>query len=341
MLRKLLLELPNLAVLAIDGRHRSDASPMLRGAFGTVPAEHSSGLTDVRFTGFTGADGIYIGGVLTSIIPRMRKLRLLDVSRSCFTTSALFSIAETARLTHLNIGGCRDLPALDALVAFLTTHPSVTSSLHTLDAGCITDSGREPLSETQVGAFLSRAPRTLKRLDLSMSHMGRSNLSPLRKLCRQLEALSVGSGLELRGIESVLLEPAHSYAEDGPRPTSTSPPTTERGNPAVLEAMGHAVAVCKLRRRLDSVTAVSGAVEGRSTLRYLNLSSIAVAEQGRLKQSVLLGTQTSPLSMIGVAGMAWDDLQVLERSCRAVGWKAGRDRERVWVERGGRHREFL
>ncbi|KAH9217846.1 hypothetical protein DL95DRAFT_385971 [Leptodontidium sp. 2 PMI_412] len=331
MLHKLLFGLPDLESLTLDVSQLNEKTQMLRGAFDSLPDELSSSIRSLKFTDTSGAGGLHIPGVLEHLLPRMGKLRVLDVSRTCVTVEALSSIASSAKLTHLNIWGCRDLD-LDELVTFLTSHPAVKDSLAVLKAGYVADAA--PLSERQINTFLSQAPRTLRSLDLSMSNMGPSNLPHLQKICRQLEELSVGRNLEMYDIEHILLKPTYEFQDEYRSFPLQETTKEEAKHEAILEPMRNAIALCRLRHRLDSVVLSEDGRQVRaSTLRYLNLSSISAEEQGQIKQSVLLGSQTGSLEVIELANIPWEDFQALPRLCAAVGWREHWEDKRVWVER--------
>ncbi|KAK0100573.1 hypothetical protein ONS95_007031 [Cadophora gregata] len=333
MLQRLMFGFPSLQALTLDVSCLSEKTRMLRGAFEGLPGELESGIESLRFVDGSGAGGLHIPGVLESLLPRMRKLRVLDVSRTCVTVDALVSIPSTARLTHLNVWGCRDLE-LDELVNFLISHPAVKDSLVVLKAGYIADGA--PLNERQINTFLSQAPPTLRSLDLSMSSMGPSNIPYLQKLCSQLEELSVGQNFDMYNIESMILKPRYDFDDEYRSCPARELTKEEAKHEAILEPMRNAVAMCRLRRRLSSVT-VSESREGRrargSTLRYLNLSSIPAEEQGMIKQSVLFGRETGPLEVVELANIPWEDFEVLGRVCGAVGWREEWEDKRVWVER--------
>ncbi|KAL2072924.1 hypothetical protein VTL71DRAFT_10248 [Oculimacula yallundae] len=331
MLQKLIFGLPNLDSLSLDVSRLDENTQTLRGAFDDLPADLSSTLTSLKFTDTSGEGGLHIPGVLESLLPRMRNLRSLDVSRTCVTVSALSSIASTAKLTHLNIWGCLDLD-LDALVMFLTSHPSTKTSLHVLKAGYIAD--HAPLREQQINTLLASAPPSLRSLDLGMSNMGPSNIPFLQKMCPQLEELTVGRGLEMCDIEDMLLKPNYDFEDEyHPQPIQ-EPRKEELEHETVLEPMRNALALCRLRHRLDSVVLSKDRKQMRSsTLRYLNLSSLPAEEQGLIKQSVLLAEETGPLDVVEVADIPWEDYQVLHRLCAAVGWREQWEGKRVWVER--------
>ncbi|KAJ5037987.1 uncharacterized protein L3040_006862 [Drepanopeziza brunnea f. sp. 'multigermtubi'] len=281
----------SLEALTLDVCRRRDAhSPMLQsGAFDTRPHEllvsdDSSNLTSLRFTDATGTGGgggglhLVPSAMLGSLLPRMHRLQVLDVSRTRVTAEALASIPATARLTHLNIAGCQ-LLACDRLVAFLTTHPAVTRSLQVLRAGHVqqqqqqvittlstTSSSsspsepQDPLREDQINALLAAAPRSLRSLDLGMARMGRGNIPSLQAACGQLEELSLGPGLTMRDVEDVLLQPMYTFADEHPAvatcasaAAATYSPKEEMRAESILGPMRDAVALCQLRRRLHSV----------------------------------------------------------------------------------------
>ena len=72
----------------------------------------------------------------------------------------------------------------------------------------------------------------------------------------------------------------------------------------------------------------------KSSLRYLNLGSMDVEEQGRITNSVLLGEQSKPLELIVVSGIESEDYRVLGKLSGACGWKDKWFNGMVWVERG-------
>ncbi|KAI9049758.1 hypothetical protein LZ554_005909 [Drepanopeziza brunnea f. sp. 'monogermtubi'] len=338
-LHQLISSLASLEALTLDVCSSRDAnSPMLqRGAFDTplphdlLLSDDGSNLTSLRFTDTTGTGGggggslhLVPSAMLESLLPRMHRLQVLDVSRTRITADALASIPSTARLTHLNIAGCQ-LLARDPLVAFLTTHPAVARSLQVLRAGHVQvitttifssssssssssspSDPQDPLSESEVNALLAAAPRSLRSLDLSTARMGRGNIPSLQAACGQLEELSLGPGLTMRDVEDVLLEPMYTFADEHP-----------------------AVATCAS----ETADAAAATSSPKAEMRDEGILE-PMREQERLKRSVLLGRQTLPLRIIDVSGIPWEEFQVLRRLGRAVGWRGRWEGGRMWVERG-------
>ncbi|CZT12858.1 uncharacterized protein RAG0_16537 [Rhynchosporium agropyri] len=352
ILYELLFRLLDLESLTLDISRLHENVSMLRGVFDStsLPNTQCSTLNSLKLTDISGTGGLQIPGVLESLLPRMSKLRILDVSRTCVTVSALSSLPPTAKLTHLNIWGCLDLD-LDDLVNFLVSHPGVRNTLRVLKAGSIADAA--PLSERQISTLLASAPPTLRSLDLSLSNMGPSNIPHLQRLCRaQLSELSVGRNLSLCDIEDMLLRPHYEFRdlmiqeeegeeeEEEEEEEDEEAEATKEGDAQEImsEPMRNALALCRLRRRLDSVVSRRGVQRSRSRsrpgsrLRYLNLSSMMVEEQGLIAQSVILGRE-SGVEVVDVSGFSWEDWGVLKRVCRAVGWRERWEGRRVWVER--------
>ncbi|OWP04269.1 hypothetical protein B2J93_9337 [Marssonina coronariae] len=333
MLHELVFGIPSLESLTLDVSRLSEDTQMLRGAFDSLSHGLYSNLTTLNFTDLKGASSLHVPNMFRSLLPRMYRLQFLNVSRAFISADALSAIPSSARLTYLDIRGCRGL-ALDGLVDFLSTHPAVTSSLVVLKAGNIADPA--PLSEAQVDIIISYAPRTLRSLDLSLSSMGRGNIAQLQLLCCQLEELSLGRNLRMRDVEDMLLRPVFTF-QDEYRTSSSSDEYTEEAcvHACTLEPMRRAIALCKLRRRLDSVcmNVNNRRTAMALTLRYLNVSSLAVEEQGQIKQSVLLGSHTKPLLAIELGEIPWEEWSLLERACCAARWRAERVGKRSWLER--------
>jgi hypothetical protein len=102
----------------------------------------------------------------------------------------------------------------------------------------------------------------------------------------------------------------------------------------VLGTMRDAIAVCKLQRRLASVSPLSARTSTRrSHVRYLDLSSIDQEEQRRISNSVLLGGHSMPLECIVVSGIMVDDYRNLRKVCGGCGWRDKWVGRMVWVER--------
>ncbi|KFZ13137.1 hypothetical protein V501_03842 [Pseudogymnoascus sp. VKM F-4519 (FW-2642)] len=142
--------------------------------------------------------------VLETLLPRLPNLTHLDVARTRMSDKALAAIPETARLTHLNLSRCQSLSG-DAVVEFLTTHPSVKELLYLnlyMDA-----KSAELLAEAHVTSLLSILPSTLKSLNLKGSAMNATHLSLLEPLTKHVEELGLGRNLNYTSLVPLLKPP--------------------------------------------------------------------------------------------------------------------------------------
>ena len=141
--------------------------------------------------------------VFETIFPKLHKLTHLDVAGTLVTSKALFSIPESARITHLNLSKCKRLLAED-VVRFLTTHPAVADTLEVLSLAA--DAAHyEMLAEDDLCDLLPRLPRTLKSLSLKGSKMRSIHMPLVLPLTRQLEELSLGRCITVADIDSLLM----------------------------------------------------------------------------------------------------------------------------------------
>ncbi|KFY51959.1 hypothetical protein V497_08729 [Pseudogymnoascus sp. VKM F-4516 (FW-969)] len=149
--------------------------------------------------------------VLETLLPRLPNLTHLDVARTRMSDKALASIPETARLTHLNLSRCQSLSG-DAVVEFLTNHPSVKDLLYLnlyMDA-----KSAELLAEDHVAALLSILPSTLKSLNLKGSAMNSTHLDLLAPLTKHVEELGVGRNLNYTSLVPILRPPPASKPDE-------------------------------------------------------------------------------------------------------------------------------
>lgn len=140
----------------------------------------------------------------------------------------------------------------------------------------------------------------------------------------------------MQDVETMLLKPTYYFDDEyRERDTSYELSKEERRHEAVLAPMRNAIALCKLRQRLNSV--VLSPHRPTSTrplsLRYLNIGCLSGDEQGLVKQSVLLGKDTASLRVVELDETEEDEGRVLGRICGAVGWKTSGEARRRWVER--------
>lgn len=139
--------------------------------------------------------------VFETILPRLGRITHLDVAGTRVTDEALESIPTTARITHLNLSKCKELSS-EAVVRFITTHPSVKDSLVFLSLA--TDASTHLLlGKEDIETVLPLLPRTLRSLSLKGSRMDPSHISLLQPWTQTLEELSLGRGLELGDIHEL------------------------------------------------------------------------------------------------------------------------------------------
>lgn len=140
-------------------------------------------------------------GLFETILPRLPKLKRLDMAGTRITDKALLSIPETARLTHLNLTRCKELSS-DVVVKFVTSHPATAHSLVYLSLA--TDPVTHLLlGKEDVDALLPNLPPTLKSLSLRGSRMDSSHVPQLTRLAENLEELAVGRGLTMSDIQNI------------------------------------------------------------------------------------------------------------------------------------------
>jgi len=255
--------------------------------------------------------------ILLSQLPR---LQVLDVENSQVTGDALLNIPTTSRLTHLNINNCNFLSCSE-ITEFLAIHPAATSTLVSLEAATSRDV--PSLTEDQVTTILSKVPPRLQSLNLKNSDMTLKHLLIFQRLSNQLTDLTVGSHLHLRDIEALFIPP--NELEPEVSHTHPSEARVELKNHTVLGPLEEAVAICKLRSRINSA---SFSKPG-STLKYLDLSAMRADEQEKLRTSILFGTD---LEIIEVSGAVGGSFAGLERLWKAVGWEMRSEGRRCWFQ---------
>jgi hypothetical protein len=267
---------------------------------------------------------------LHSILPRCPKLRFLDVSYTNITCEILSAIPSTARLTHLILSHCQSLSGRK-LAEFLTTHPAAINSLVALDCSEVSIYNYEPLDNHDISKILSHLPQTLRSLNLAGSSVTRSHLPYLRDACRQLEELSVGGELTVNDLEEVILGSGYTFED---MYGENFPPSMGKYG-TIMGPMEDAVALCRLRKRLNSVTLrpQRDRTVTSSRLLYLDLSSMTQLEQANIAKSVLLSAQSMPLGIIELSGIYHEDFGSLRKTIGAVGWRCKWIVSRFWIER--------
>ena len=264
-----------------------------------------------------------------SLLRQLPSLQHLDISNSQITASALSHIPATARLIRLDISHCDSLAGAE-VVDFLSQHPSVKSVEY---LNIETTSGGEDsiLTEEDISKLLSHVSPSLKILNLKNSAMASAHVPLLQTLSLQLDELCIGSHLQFKDIEQLffdfqIMDSEENDSDDAERDGTDE---IESKYQAVLNPMEEAMAVCKLRQRINSFPESSKQV----TLRYLDISSLPVGEQCKIRMSVLLGPQSRPLEVIEISEEALRKVGVLEKLCAAVGWEVKSVGRRYWLRR--------
>ena len=276
----------------------------------SLPGFHiSSTITNLNLEGCHDLPPI----VFETLLPQLPRLKTLIASRTQITDQALLSIPSTAQLITLSINNCPFLSGF-GISSFVAQHPAART-LDTLYAA--TDPAINPMLEEDVTRILSKAPSTLQCLDLRNSLMTPRNVPLLRRLVTQLKDLRVGSQLSMQDIESLYLAPEVATEQAVSIPLEVPPASNFKDN-VVLEPMARAVAICNLRTRLRSTPSLP--IDQQPRLRSLDISSLPIAEQGKLRTSVLLGPHARYLHAISVSGDVVGKFEILKRVVKAVGW---------------------
>jgi hypothetical protein len=287
----------------------------------SVPAGTSNSIRILRLRG----GDERLTPVVRKLLGTMPRIQKLDLSETEVTAEALSGLQPTARLTNLSIKPSEDSNA--GLAKFMACHPSITNALEVLnlEARTFQQAQSQNQNPDDLSNLLSELPSTLKSLNISTSTIHPSNLSSLSRLCTHLTELRIGPGLRLRELEQLLipgLEPDEfEPEEDGGGIASKYLP--------VLSSIADAVAVCRLRRRLNTIPPSCRTSGGK--LRYLDIRSMDVEEQRRLKTSVLLGE--SKLEIVEFSESVYLTDERMGRVLGSVGWGVRCRGGRCWIER--------
>ncbi|KAH1390659.1 hypothetical protein KXW83_005951 [Aspergillus fumigatus] len=154
------------------------------------------------------------------LLPRLINLTHLDVTHTQISEAALFSIPETAQITHLSLSRCTRLKG-PRVVEFLTTHPAVCNTLVYLNF--LADPTRyRILEEDDVSALLPRLPKTLRSLNLGGAKITSAHAPALVPLTKHLEELGLSSAdLSCKDLNMFFAPPLvsdHTGSAEGPEP---------------------------------------------------------------------------------------------------------------------------
>ncbi|BCS01109.1 Leucine Rich Repeat domain protein [Aspergillus luchuensis] len=194
VLRKLFTGLPNLSAVDFCGCSSQSFSTLFLEALISGPGVPLT-LPNLRRVSLHECSSLP-AAAFEILLPRLVNLTHLDVTHTQITEDALFSIPETAKITHLSISRCSRLRG-SRVVEFLSTHPAVCDSLVFLNL--LTDPTRSRLLEEEdVQALLPRLPSTLRSLNLGGAKVTSAHTQALLPLTKHLEELGLSS-CELNG----------------------------------------------------------------------------------------------------------------------------------------------
>lgn len=263
-----------------------------------------------------------------SLFSRLGSIQSMTLSHTHITTESLQLLPPTARISHLAINHCALIEDV-SLVDFITSHPSVKHTLVYLDAS-VDLTVSEEIKERETELLLRYAPRTIKTLKLRGWKMGSACAAQLKSLNQTIEELSTGTGLRMRDLESIFLDDEDNDSRNEEDAIDSS--EIDSKYTTVLEPMERAIAITKLRRRI-SVTPLPTVTGAKHSLRYLDIRGMTLAEQSKIRSSILLGRQSMALDVIAVNDRLMDREGTLKEICASVGWNLKRDGRRCLLVR--------
>ncbi|QSZ32386.1 hypothetical protein DSL72_001960 [Monilinia vaccinii-corymbosi] len=263
-----------------------------------------------------------------SLFSRLSSIQSMTLSHTHITTGALQLLPPTARVSHLAINHCPSLEDV-SLVDFITSHPAVKDTLEYLDASADLAVGEE-INEGGTERLLKHTPKTLKTLKLRGWKMDSACVTQLKGLNQTVRELSIGTGLFMRDLESMFLDAEENDSRNEEEAIDSSEIDSKYAT--VLDTMERAIAICKLRRRL-STTPLPNFTDTKHSLRYLDIRGMTLAEQSKIRSSILLGKQSVALDVIAVDDGLMDREGTLKEICASVGWAVKRDGRRCLLVR--------
>ena len=189
VLRKLFIGLPNLRAVDFCGCATQSFSSLFMEALTEGPGLPLS-LPNLRRVSLHECSSLPVAA-LEVLLPRLVNLTHLDLTHTQINESALFSIPETAKITHLSLSRCTRLRG-PSVVKFLATHPAVCDTLVYLNL--LSDPTRyRILEEEDVKALLPKLPSSLRSLNLGGARITSANAPALVPLTKHLEELGLAS----------------------------------------------------------------------------------------------------------------------------------------------------
>ncbi|RDL40139.1 uncharacterized protein BP5553_00118 [Venustampulla echinocandica] len=281
-------------------------------------------------------------GVIKRLLTAMPSIQILDFSGSNVKVAdVLEGIPTNARLTSLKTTLISSAAWSD-VSSFMNRNPSIFEGLMVLD---LSRQWTLPLeSPDDISGVLYQLPPSLRSLNLRNCSMEPSHLDIIREQCPKLMELSIGTGIRLHDLESTILPPHIEKHHDDQYGENSNSDDSQDDSPAIdalygtiLGPMGRAVALCKLRKRLNSVSVNrSGNMHHKfrmSGLQYLDIRSLPIEEQRKIRTSILLGQHSQPLGIIQISGSEFFEDGMLHRLCSAVGWRFCWRGGRAWIAR--------
>lgn len=263
-----------------------------------------------------------------SLFSLLGSIQSMTLSHTHVTTEALQLLPPTARVSHLAVNHCPFLEDV-SLIEFLTSHPAVKDTLEYLDASADLTVGEET-HEKDTERLLKHIPKTLKTLNLRGWKMDSPCATRFKVLTQTIQELSIGTGLRMRDLESMFLNTEDNDSENDAEAIDSS--EVDSKHDTVLDTMQRAIAICNLRRRLSN-TPLPNITNAKHALRYLDIRDMTLAEQSKIRSSILLGKQSMALDVIAVNDRLMDREGTLKEICASVGWKVKRDGRRCLLAR--------
>lgn len=198
VIQKLLCDLPNLQALDFCACSSASFRDSFTTVLNTCSLPEVLPIARLSFHECTNLPS----SVFETLLPRLPYLTHLDVAHTRITDDILFSIPQTARLTHLNISKCSYLSG-ERVVEFLSTHRAVKSLVY-LNLGSDIKS-HEMFNRCEVTSLLPILPDTLRSLSLKGSEMHDSHIPLFLPLTKHLEELGLGHGLVLADVRRLFV----------------------------------------------------------------------------------------------------------------------------------------
>lgn len=213
VLRKLFFGLPNLRAVDFCGCSTQTFSSLFMEAL-TGGSGLPLSLPNLRRISLHECSSLPVAA-LEILLPRLVNLTHLDLTHTQINETALFSIPETARITHLSLSRCTRLRG-PGVVQFLTTHPAVCDSLVYLNL--MSDPTRyRILEEEDVKVLLPKLPSSLRSLNLGGAKITSANTPDLVPLTKHLEELGLASAdLSVKDLN-------YFFADNGESANGTEP----------------------------------------------------------------------------------------------------------------------